>query len=198
MIRPSWPPIHRDHGLHGANRSGYRYLVWLARVALSNETFHLEPASTGERPAAVARDNLDTPERSLRMRTTTSPRPTVTAAFALLCLSCTAHGQSAGPEAAAALERRITALEAETAATEAIRAVKRLQHAYAHYAEAGLWEDLADLFAESAVARLPSGTLTGKTAIRAYLLDDVGRGRLGLEPGRLNTELVLSPVVTLD
>lgn len=132
------------------------------------------------------------------MRTTTSPRPTVTAAFALLCLSCTAHGQSAGPEAAAALERRITALEAETAATEAIRAVKRLQHAYAHYAEAGLWEDLADLFAESAVARLPSGTLTGKTAIRAYLLDDVGRGRLGLEPGRLNTELVLSPVVTLD
>src|SRR5690606_2003112 len=68
----------------------------------------------------------------------------------------------------------------------------------AHYAEAGLWEDLADLFAESAVARLPSGTLTGMTAIRAYLLDDVGRGRLGLEPGRLNTELVLSPVVTLD
>lgn len=132
------------------------------------------------------------------MRTTTTSRRARAAALVVLCLSCGAQAQPTGPEATAALERRIAALEVETAATEAIRAVKRLQHASAHYAEAGLWEDLADLFAENAVARLPSGTLTGKAAIRAHLLDDVGRGRLGLEPGRLNTELVLSPVVTLD
>lgn len=136
------------------------------------------------------------------MRIATATRRSFGAAFALVVVALGADAQPSGDvaaaQSAAELERRVAALETETAATEAIRAVKRLQHAYGHYAEAGLWEDLADLFAEDAVAHLPSGTLTGKAAIREYLLNDVGRGRLGLEPGRLNAELFLSPVVTLD
>src|SRR5690606_21033051 len=100
------------------------------------------------------------------MRIATATRRSFGAAFALVVVALGADAQPSGDvaaaQSAAELERRVAALETETAATEAIRAVKRLQHAYGHYAEAGLWEDLADLFAEDAVAHLPSGTLTGK------------------------------------
>ena len=73
------------------------------------------------------------------MKTRTAPRRPLVAAFALVCTALAqaqpGHIESNVP---AALEQRGERLEAETAATEAVRAAKRLQHAYGHYAEAGL------------------------------------------------------------
>ena len=63
----------------------------------------------------------------------------------------------------AALEQRLAAAAALTDRLEAVRAVKRLQHAYGQYAEFGLWHDLADLFSKDAVGHYPAGDL-GKTA----------------------------------
>lgn len=93
---------------------------------------------------------------------------------------------------------RLARLAANVENAEAIRAVKRLQHAYGHYTEFGLWNDVADLFATNAVLQLGRVTVTGRENIRKYFLNEVGRGQLGLAPGRLHTELFLSPVVTLS
>ncbi|MBN2320134.1 MAG: nuclear transport factor 2 family protein, partial [Acidobacteria bacterium] len=50
------------------------------------------------------------------------------------------------------LQDHVVQLEALADRAEAIRAVKRLQYAHGHYAEFGLWDDLADLFAEGCLS----------------------------------------------
>ena len=57
------------------------------------------------------------------------------------------------------LQQRIARLESNVEGAEAIRAIKRLQYAYGHYAEFGLWNDLADLFAENGIGHYPAGDL---------------------------------------
>ncbi len=94
------------------------------------------------------------------------------------------------------LQQRTDRLEAGVRNAESIRAVKRLQNAYGHYAELGLWNDFADLFAEDGVGYYPAGKL-GKEAIRKLFFQDVGRGKLGLDEGRLYPHIMLQPVVTL-
>jgi hypothetical protein len=94
------------------------------------------------------------------------------------------------------LQQRIARLEAGIQKAEAIRAVKRLQCAYGHYAELGLWHDLADLFAENGVGHYPSGVL-GKEAIRKLFLQEVGKGKVGLNEGQFYPHIMLQPVVTL-
>jgi hypothetical protein len=97
---------------------------------------------------------------------------------------------------AAQLQDRIEALTSNVARAESVRAVKRLQHAYGHYSEVGLWYDFADLFSEDAVGHYPAGDLD-KEAIRSLFFDEVGQGRLGLAEGRLYPHINLTPVVTL-
>ena len=43
------------------------------------------------------------------------------------------------------LQQRVDRLDALTQRVEAVSAIKRLQHAYGHYSELGLWHDFADL-----------------------------------------------------
>jgi hypothetical protein len=95
-----------------------------------------------------------------------------------------------------ALQRRIDRLEALTARVEAISAIKRLQHAYGHYAELGLWHDFADLFADSGVGDYAQGSLD-REGIRALFLKDVGGGQLGLADGRIYPHISMQPVITL-
>lgn len=95
------------------------------------------------------------------------------------------------------LNDQIALLEADIQSVEAIRAIKRLQYAYGHYAEFGLWHDLADLFAESGVGHYPAGKL-GKEEIRKLFLQEVGKGKLGLAEGMFYPHIMLQPVVTLS
>lgn len=97
----------------------------------------------------------------------------------------------------AALNERLAKLEAAVQGAEAIRAVKRLQYAYGHYAEFGLWNDLADLFADNGVGHYPAGDL-GREGIRKLFLQDVGKGNLGLAKGQFYPHIMLQPVVTLE
>jgi hypothetical protein len=92
--------------------------------------------------------------------------------------------------------RRVDRLEALTARVEAISAIKRLQHAYGHYAELGLWHDFADLFADTGIGHYTQGDLD-REGIRSLFLKEVGGGRVGLADGRIYPHISMQPVVTL-
>jgi hypothetical protein len=106
-------------------------------------------------------------------------------------------GATAASAAPRADQARLVRLNEQVFRAEAVRAIKRLHHAYVHYAQMGMWRDVADLFSRD--ARLVRGgeTIVGRDRIHAYLLNKVGEGREGLAPGRLRVELLLSPVITL-
>src|SRR4029434_2279110 len=80
-------------------------------------------------------------------------------------------------------------LSVEVQRAEDIRSVKRLQISYAHYAQFGLWSEMALLFTGDAEAVSGSDHLTGRAAIRTYLLTTWGNGRDGLPAGGLHTML---------
>jgi hypothetical protein len=92
--------------------------------------------------------------------------------------------------------QRLDRLQALTARVEAIGAVKRLQHAYGHYSEVGLWHDFADLFADAGIGHYPAGDLD-REGIRKLFLQEVGGGRLGLADGRIYPHVIMQPVITV-
>jgi hypothetical protein len=94
------------------------------------------------------------------------------------------------------LQQRIDRLEALTQRVEALSAIKRLQHAYGHYAELGLWHDFADLFADTGIGYYTQGALD-REGIRKLFLNDVGGGQVGLKDGRIYPHISMQPVITL-
>ena len=74
--------------------------------------------------------------------------------------------------------------------------MKRLQYAYGHYVELGLWNDFADLFADDAVTNYQQG-VRGKDAVRRLFFEQVGQGKLGLAEGRIYPHILFQPVITL-
>jgi len=100
------------------------------------------------------------------------------------------------PEPLPAFETRVERLQARMERVESLRAVKRLQYAYGHYVELGLWNDFADLFAEDAVTNYQAG-VRGKDVIRRLFFDQVGQGKLGLAEGRIYPHILFQPVITL-
>lgn len=98
----------------------------------------------------------------------------------------------------AGAQQRIEQLAVGADNVEGIRAVKRLQHAYAQYLEQGRWNDVADLFADSGVAQSGATTIAGRAKLKDYFLKEVGRGQQGLATGRLNLRMALSPVINLS
>jgi SnoaL-like domain len=101
---------------------------------------------------------------------------------------------AAGP---AELHARLDRLEIDVVRAEDIRAIKKLQRAYGYYADRGLWDDLADLFADDAVANYPSGGFDGNASIRAMFIQNLGQGKPGLAEGRIYNHTILQPVVDL-
>ena len=100
-----------------------------------------------------------------------------------------------------ALQARLDRLETEVVHGEDLHALKKLQRAYSFYVDKGLWEDVADLFTEDAVANYPAGVYIGKPSIRQHLYMNVGGGKMGeigLREGRIYNHMNLQPVVHLD
>ena len=119
-------------------------------------------------------------------------RMLVALALVAACITV-ARTQDAGLPA---LQQRVDRLEALTQRVEAISAIKRLQHAYGHYSELGLWHDFADLFADTGIGYYTQGALD-REGIRSLFLKEVGQGRLGLADGRIYPHISMQPVVTL-
>jgi len=100
-------------------------------------------------------------------------------------------------QAAEAAPAELARLDAGTRAAEAVRAVKRLQHAYTHYLNDGLWSDAASLFASSATAQFGVDSVKGRDAVRQYLMQQAGRKHDGLAAGQLDTHLIMQPIITV-
>lgn len=117
------------------------------------------------------------------------------------CAALAAAGRAwpqAQPAAPPSPARRLARLRAGVERAEALRAVKRVQHAFAHYCMAGRWSDAAGLFASDALMRGRSGDALGRDAIRAMLQASLGNEGEGLSPGQLNVVLAMSPVVDVS
>lgn len=104
-----------------------------------------------------------------------------------------AENSVANPEEA----REAAALYADAVNAQSVRDVKRLQHAFAHYAEAGDWRAMASLFSPDGKYVSGDAEIAGVEALYAHFRDDMGAGENGLAADRLNVRLFLSPVVTL-
>ncbi|MEJ1966680.1 MAG: nuclear transport factor 2 family protein [Gammaproteobacteria bacterium] len=124
----------------------------------------------------------------------------------VLCHSLGPHALAAVSETAAAdglasgasaTEAQLGRFEIEVTRAEDVRAIKKLQRAYGHYADRGLWDDLADLFTDDAVADYPSGIFDGNASIRAMFTQNLGQGKAGLADGRIYNHTILQPVVDL-
>ncbi|MEO6079153.1 MAG: nuclear transport factor 2 family protein [Steroidobacteraceae bacterium] len=119
---------------------------------------------------------------------------------AVVLLACTAGCQ--GPqsvEATPTLQRqRVSQLEARVQRLQHINDIKRLQRTYGYYLDEGQWDDAADLFAEQATLEIgKDGVFRGRDHIRAYFRA-LGGGRNGLAPGRLNEQLQVMPLITMN
>lgn len=96
------------------------------------------------------------------------------------------------------LEDELARLEAAVVESEDISAVKRLMRTYGYYVDKGLWEDLAALFTEDAIANYPSGVFVGRPSIRAHYLQNLGGGRIGRNDGELSEYMILQPLVNIE
>ena len=115
------------------------------------------------------------------------------AATAILALFCSIPALQAGE----AVNPDLAQLEAGTRAAEAVRSVKRLQHAWTHYINEGLWTDASDLLTAKATAQFGTVSASGRDAIRRSLMQQAGRGQNGLAAGQLHMHLIMQPIITL-
>lgn len=79
----------------------------------------------------------------------------------------------------------IDALARDVDRLESVRQVKDLQRSYAHYAQYGLWDEVASLFTRNAGFICGSENIKGQVAIADWLTRR-GGGRRGLSSGALN------------
>ncbi|HEV8416207.1 MAG TPA: nuclear transport factor 2 family protein [Bryobacteraceae bacterium] len=121
-------------------------------------------------------------------------KPILVVALVIGAWSMQATAQQSDP--LPAFEIRVERLQAHLESIESIRAVKRLQYAYGHYVELGLWNDFADLFTEDAATNYQQGA-RGKAQIRQLFFEQVGQGKLGLAEGRIYPHILFQPVITL-
>jgi len=97
----------------------------------------------------------------------------------------------AGPPPAGGID----ALARDVTRLESLRAVKDLQRSYAQYAQFGLWDEMAALFAARGKIIWGDREIAGREAIRQWLVERGGPG--GLAPGALNMLLIDDPLVNL-
>ena len=107
---------------------------------------------------------------------------------AALLVAAAGVAATAAAQSNDALDARLDGLEAQVAAAEDVAAIKRLQRQYGYYVDKGMWEDVADLYAENAVANYPAGTYIGHDSIRKHLYMNVGGGQVG-ENGLVDNRL---------
>jgi len=91
-------------------------------------------------------------------------------------------------------DARAVMLASQVARVEAVRAIKRLQHAHSHYVTAAQWDAAAALFSQRGELARGDDVVVGRQAIADYLRATIGDAA----HGRLFAELVMTPVVTLS
>lgn len=120
-------------------------------------------------------------------------RETLTALSTLAAFSIPlARAAAAGPAPT------LAALARDVDRAESVRAVKRLQHAWALYVDLGEWDRAAALFTATAELAHADDHFTGRADIRAYFERMIGKGTIGLPQHTLHTPFLMAPIVTLS
>jgi hypothetical protein len=126
----------------------------------------------------------------------------LTVAAHVVVVALLTSGCGPGPSAEdgarlAALTAQVEALERRKSRVEDVNDIERLQHAYGYYVDRGLWDDVANLFADDGTIEIGlDGVYVGKARVREYLYA-LGGGRQGLVDGELGEHLQVMPVITL-
>ena len=92
---------------------------------------------------------------------------------------------------------RLAALARDVDRVESVRAVKRMQHAWALYVDLGEWDRAAALFIETAELAHGDDRFHGRAAIRDYFVRVIGKGASGLPAKTVHAPFLMSPIVTL-
>jgi len=115
-------------------------------------------------------------------------------ATAVVAVGCSRPG--ADP-ALAPLRAHVAALEQRKTLLEDVNAIERLQGSYGYYLDRGLWDDVANLFADEGTIEVAlDGVYVGKKRVREYLYA-LGGGRAGLPAGALDEHLQVMPVISV-
>ena len=93
---------------------------------------------------------------------------------------------------------RVARLALEVERAEDIRSVKRIADAFAQYEQFGLWDDIQAMFADNAEYIAGENHATGAAQIGRTLMQNLGGGHPGLQPGEVHTELLMEPVINLS
>jgi hypothetical protein len=93
---------------------------------------------------------------------------------------------------------QLAALARDVDRAESVRAVKRLQIAWAQYVDLGEWDRAAALFTQDAELAHGDNHFHGLADIRAYFQRQIGRGTVGLPEHMVHTPFLFAPIVTLS
>lgn len=118
--------------------------------------------------------------------------------MALAVLTAFPNADSQTPPARLEAGAEISRLLRDVERAQALRDVKDLEHLYAQFGEYGLWNEMAALFSMNAEVSDGRGVIRGRAAIGRDLTTRLGRGRVGLPVGAVQTDLIVEPVVTLS
>jgi len=96
------------------------------------------------------------------------------------------------------IQKRINVVAARAERVDAVQQLANLQATFGYLFDKGLWDDVADLFAENGCLELGlNGVYVGRDSMRSYLYSLSG-GRLGLRHGQVNNHFQVQPVITLS
>jgi hypothetical protein len=120
-------------------------------------------------------------------------RRTIPIACALLLLVLGVRGHA---------DQSLDALARDVSRTEDVRGVLNLQRSYAQYAQFGMWNEAAALFAPDATFTfdglvMPAQTVKGPAAIATFLRTRYGGGKEGLSATGLSSMFIENPLVNL-
>src|SRR5512143_1501511 len=88
-------------------------------------------------------------------------------AIAIVAGACSRHG--ADPQLTP-LRAQVAALEQRKTLLEDVNAIERLQGAFGYYLDRGLWDEVANLFADEGTIEIAlDGVYVGKRRVREYL-----------------------------
>jgi hypothetical protein len=96
------------------------------------------------------------------------------------------------------LQSRAAQVARDAQSTQALYDARRLQVAYSHFAQFGMWEEMADLFASTGELIHGNARIRGRAQIARFLAEKYSDGDRGLPDGQMAALLPFSPIANLS
>jgi hypothetical protein len=122
---------------------------------------------------------------------------TLSALTATSAVDMLPFGQAHATTAGLGMDAGLATLARDIDRAESVRAIKRLQHAWGLYVDAGEWDAATALFTADAELAHGAESFRGAAAIRAYFRRAIGDGAAGLPARTVHTPFLMAPIITL-